>query len=365
MPQRKETDPRDLLKAWCNPARLKPLIQLLPLAVLGAYAAGLAWGAVADELAKDQPDLMNALLPNPLGLLAGFLFFGITGAWLERRAAGLAATRVALGMRARAAALGLVQGGGSQLLGDPEEAALSVIDQLAGQALSDRKEVAKYKEALSKYADKSLAQKLNLETSYASVGTKKVNMAVLFSDIRGFTKMSETLRTEEVVSILNDYFSFAAEAVHANGGRINKFIGDAVMAVFEDPPGHSTGNQACRNACMAGQALVMKYRAMGSTWRDRIATPFESDLGCGIHFGSLIFGNMGSPERMEYTAIGDTVNFASRLCSKAAGGQVRISEEVQRLAGAYFELSPEAPITVKGKAGEFKTWLVTGVKKVF
>ena len=235
-------------------------------------------------------------------------------------------------------------------------------DKFVAQVWADRKDLEKYKDALSKYADSSLAKSLTHESHFSQVQTKKVNMAVLFTDIRGFTKMSELLSTEEVVSILNDYFALAAEVVHRNNGRINKFIGDAVMAVFEDPANYHSGATASKNAVNAGSELVAAFRAKARQWTEQIHKPFEVDLGAGINYGSLIFGNMGSPERMEYTAIGDTVNFASRLCSAAKGGQTRISEEVFGWVDGYFALSPEEPLAVKGKAGTFKTWLV-GAKK--
>ena len=345
------------------PPKLANALKILPLALLGGYAAGVVVNGVFIQIHLDTGDVAAALMPDPLAFLGGLaVFFGL-GWWLQRDSSKQGLQAVYQGLVSRLGAKGFASGASAGAAsGDIQQASLELADRVIAQAYADRKDAAKYKEALGKYSDSSLVQKLTHETHFSNVQTKTQNMAVMFTDIRGFTKMSETLSTEEVVWILNDYFAFAAEAVHKHGGRINKFIGDAVMAVFEDPPGYMTGGTACKNAANAGLQLVTTYRQRTRVWREKIIKPFDSDIGAGIHYGSLIFGNMGSPERMEYTAIGDTVNFASRLCSKAAGGQVRVSEEVFKLIDGYFSLTPEAPISVKGKAGEFKTWLVEGAK---
>jgi adenylate cyclase len=203
---------------------------------------------------------------------------------------------------------------------------------------------------------------LNVQRDYTKVETRKVNAAILFCDIRGFTQMSETLRIEEVVTVLNDYFSFGAQAVTSNGGQVNKFIGDAILAIFQDPPEYSSGMQACRNAAAAAMALQAAFGYQKQKWRDKISTPFEAGLGVGVHFGEVILGNLGSPERMEYTAIGDTVNFASRLCGLALAGQVRLSEQCHGIVSDRYTADETEPVSVKGKSGQYKTYLVTGKK---
>ena len=355
------------VKSTVNPSKMKPLVGLVPAAALGAYLGGALSGRIADSLQAqpDNPNIINALLPDPFGLIIGFIAFFLI-LWLQRRAAlGEAFKSSYLSLKGLLEKKGLPIPAASKgrigLFQYEEESGL-LAEKFVAQVWAERKEMEKYKGALSKYADSSLAKDLGHESHFSQVQTKKINMAVLFTDIRGFTKMSEALKTEEVVSILNDYFALAAEVVHRNSGRINKFIGDAVMAVFEDPPPYRSGATATKNAVLAGSELVASFRMKARVWKEKIETPFEADLGAGINYGSLIFGNMGSPERMEYTAIGDTVNFASRLCSASKGGQVRISEDVFKLVDGYFEMSEEDPIAVKGKAGTFKTWLV-GAKK--
>jgi adenylate cyclase len=243
-----------------------------------------------------------------------------------------------------------------------EAAVDELVEKGAYFAMQARKEKEKFQDALGKYADPTLSARLKEQTSFAGVGTNKVRVAILFCDIRGFTKMSETLKVEEVVYVLNDYFTLGSKVIADNGGQINKFIGDAILAVFQDPPGYSTGATACRNAVAAGLELNAAYRRQRSLWQNKISTPFDTDLGVGVHFGELIMGNFGSPQRMEYTVIGDTVNFASRLCSLAAAGQLKLSEETYKNVSAYFTADEMEPVKVKGKSGEYKTFLVTGKK---
>jgi adenylate cyclase len=243
-----------------------------------------------------------------------------------------------------------------------EQALGDLVRQAAHQALAARKEKDKFQDALAKYADPTLSTRLKESSSVQAVGTQKVRCAILFCDIRGFTKMSETLKVEEVVYVLNDYFAVGSAAVSSHGGQINKFIGDAILAVFQDPPGHVTGSQACRNAAGAALELVNVFRRQRGVWQDKIKTPFETDLGVGVHFGELIMGNFGSPQRMEYTVIGDTVNFASRLCSLAGKGQVKLSDEAWAQVAPYFTADRMELVAVKGKAGEHQTWLLTGKK---
>jgi class 3 adenylate cyclase len=346
------------------PEKYRPLLKLIPLALLGGYAVGAVTGAALSMAHLEGGSLSEALLPDPLGFMLGAAaFFGL-GFLLQKEAGPRALNSVYEGMLTRLQTRGFA----SAITGtavDPthlEEASLALADRIIAQAYADRKEAEKYKDALSKYSDSHLAKKLTLEKDYTELQTKKQDLAVMFADIRAFTKLCDTLRTEEVVLLLNDYFSMATEAIHKNGGRINKFIGDAVMALFEDPPDYKTGSTAVKNACNASIQLVREYRLRSRQWKEKFGRDFDTDLGCGIHYGSLIFGNMGSPERMEYSGVGDTVNFASRLCDMAAGGQIRISEICFKLVQGYFDMSSQQPITVKGKSGEFKTWLIDGVR---
>lgn len=216
---------------------LAPLLKRLPIAILGSACASFLGAYFTPAQDPANPDPNAAVAYYAVGAIVGFLVFGGLAWWLEKMSGGEGVQEIADGLAERLKSKGFVTGNlGNSSSTRGSEGAIDLADRIIAQAFADRKEVLKYKDALGKYADSSLVQKLNLETSFSTVQTKKINMAVMFTDIRGFTKMSETLSVDDVVRILNDYFSIAATAVHSNNGRINKFIGDAVMAVFEDPP---------------------------------------------------------------------------------------------------------------------------------
>ena len=354
------------LKKWAleHPARLVGVGSVVA-GLVGSLGYGLAAAYINDNMALEAAGTAAHYdwLPDPIGLLVGFLLCGGLAYGIGRLLMGSSSLRNYRLLRERLERAGLVLPPPVTLslfkLEAAEEASAAVLEKSATFVLNARKDSEKYKEALTKYADPTLAGKLHLETGYKNLVTSKVKCAILFADIRGFTKMSEALRVEEVVAVLNDYFTMGAKAVDGNQGQINKFIGDAILAVFQDPPNYFSGSQATRNAVNAGMELVKQFRAQKAIWRDRIHTPFEADLGVGVHYGEVILGSMGSPQRMEYTVIGDTVNFSSRLCSLASAGQVKISEESNKLVEGYFKTEEMDLVKVKGKSGEYKTFLVT------
>ena len=131
-------------------------------------------------------------------------------------------------------------------------------------------------------------------------------MAVLFSDIRGFTSFSEGRDPEFVVQRLNDVLAIQAEAVTRHGGDVDKFVGDAMVAWFSGP-------DRCQRAVEAAREMVVQLAA-------RIGDRGGASVGVGVHVGEVIVGAIGSRERMDYTAIGSTVNLAARLSSAAKGG---------------------------------------------
>jgi|GEM_PF-2686263 len=351
------------------PARL-----LAVLAGLGALGGlGLGWWLwiliQAQPVPDPSADPSTIPVPDWAGSWPGGALGALTGAVLVlligRLVQGAAARSSVLVARDKAARAGLVLPLAKLSVLKPNASEMALTDMVQSvvfQAQAARKEKDKFQDALGKYADPTLSSRLKESVNVAGVGTQKLRCAILFCDIRGFTKMSETLKVEEVVYVLNDYFSVGSQVIAEHRGQINKFIGDAILAVFQDPPGYMTGSTACRNAVSAGMDLVTAFRRQRGVWASKISTPFDTDLGVGVHFGELIMGNFGSPQRMEYTVIGDTVNFASRLCSLAQKGQVKASDECWHNAEGYFTADAQEPVAVKGKAGLHQTWLLTGKK---
>lgn len=169
------------------------------------------------------------------------------------------------------------------------------------------------------------------------LGERRV-AAVLFSDIRGFTSYSETVSPEQVVEMLNRVLDAQARVVVAHGGDIDKLVGDELMAVFQ-------GEEAARRAVESAVEMVAAVRDVRAA-EERIS------VGCGVAFGDVVYGAMGSVARMDFTVIGDVVNTAARLCSAADADQVLVTAEVARAcqdALAGVELIPHEPLQVKGK----------------
>jgi adenylate cyclase len=182
------------------------------------------------------------------------------------------------------------------------------------------------------------------------LGGEKTTVTVLFSDIRNFTTISERLDAHEVVEFLNRYFERICEIILAQGGTIDKFIGDAVMVQFGAPvpyPDHAA--RALRTALSMRGAAVEFRHWMSERFADRNLPDFN--IGIGIHTGEAIAGNVGSSFRMEYTVIGDTVNLASRLesATKNLGCVIVTSSETVRAAGNIVRTGLHDVIHVKGR----------------
>jgi adenylate cyclase len=169
------------------------------------------------------------------------------------------------------------------------------------------------------------------------LGGERKEATVLFSDIRGFTSMSEKMEPEDVVNLLNTYYDKKTEIIQNFEGDIDKFVGDEVMAIFK---GDQMANQAVDCAVEIQAEIQRLNRELGK----------NIEIGIGINSGSMVMGAMGSKDRMDFTVIGDNVNLASRLCSVAKAGEVIISENTKKLlVDTNSRMIKLDPIQVKGK----------------
>src|SRR5439155_8077643 len=169
-------------------------------------------------------------------------------------------------------------------------------------------------------------------------------ITVLFADIRGFTRISEHTAPEQIVQLLNRYFSAMTDIIFAHGGTLDKYLGDGLMALFGAP---TTTPEDASNALNA--AVAMQRRLLGINTELRQEGLSEVGVGIGLHTGEVTVGYIGSERRSEYTAIGDTVNTAARLESNATGGQILVSEVTATAARSRYELTPRDPISVKNR----------------
>ena len=193
-------------------------------------------------------------------------------------------------------------------------------------------------------------------TDSLKLGGNLCDIAVLFVDIRGFTTMSERLSPEEVVNILNQYLTMTASCIEKNNGTLDKFVGDATMAFWGAPLPQEDPVMAAAKTALD---IIEGAKELSKKLKEEINE--ELNVGVGVHFGPAVVGNMGSEKRMDYTAIGDTVNTAARLEANAPGGTVYISRSVAEKLGDRMKYeSLGDTIRLKGKAEGFEVLKLLG-----
>ena len=210
-----------------------------------------------------------------------------------------------------------------------------------------REEVARanYSRFMPEYVVKQI---LNSPSSFRLGGVNQT-VTVLFADIRGFTSLSENEKPEKVVSLLNRYFSLMSEIIFAHGGTLDKYIGDGLMAIFGAP---TASEEDALNAVKAAVTMQKRLATLNNELRAEGYSPIS--IGIGLHTGEALIGYIGSDKRSEYTAIGDTVNLASRLESNAGGGQILMSEATAEASGNLVPVNPREPLTVKNRVQPVK-----------
>jgi len=200
-------------------------------------------------------------------------------------------------------------------------------------------------------SDKILAARTSLE------GERK-QVTVLFADVKGFTSISEKLDPEDVQALISECLVFFTEEIHRYEGAIAQFLGDGVMALFGAPIAHEDASQRALYAALAIRERLREYseklKVQGIDFNMRI----------GLNTGLVVVGRIGDDLTMEYTAMGDTVNLASRMESTAQPGTIQVSENTYRLTEGYFEFKPLGETEVKGKKEPVKSYQLLGAGRV-
>jgi adenylate cyclase len=210
---------------------------------------------------------------------------------------------------------------------------------------------------LSRFLSRAVAEAVIRGETEDLRQSRLAEVTCLFADIRGFTTLSENESPQEVVSMLNEFFTLMAGVVFRHEGNLDKFIGDCVMAVWGPPSSHPDDPARALRAALEMQDAV---EVLNGT-RQAVGKP-PIQVGIGLNTGQAVVGYMGSNERHEFTAIGDAVNTSSRLCGLARGGEVLATESTVRKAGVGFEVEP-LPITqVKGKEKAVQAYRVLGLE---
>jgi adenylate cyclase len=225
--------------------------------------------------------------------------------------------------------------------------ALALFFGTAYQYFVEGKEKRKVAKLFGRYVSRDVYSQLMANPDQAELGGKRREMTVLFSDIRGFTTVTERGNPEELVSQLNEYFSRMVEIVFRNKGTVDKFVGDMVMALFSAPLDDA------EHANHAVQAAVDMVKELGELNRAWVAKGMTAlDIGIGVNSGDMIAGNIGSSSIMSYTVIGDNVNLGARLESlnKDYKTRIIISDATRTRLTREFDIRPLGDVVVKGKS---------------
>lgn len=213
------------------------------------------------------------------------------------------------------------------------------------------------KRAFTRYVAREVVEEILKDPERLVLSGERREVTVLFCDIRGFTPIAERLDPEAVVALLNEFYNLMIETTFKHDGTLDKFLGDAVMAIFGAPiphPDHASRAVRTAVSMQAGvTALNERRRAAG---KETIA------VGIGVSLGEVVAGTVGTEERMEYTVIGDSVNVAARLESHAKPGRILISDATYQRVRDLVEVVPLGPLKVKGKEDVVEAYEVVGLR---
>lgn len=226
-------------------------------------------------------------------------------------------------------------------------------------AIEDISNLDKIKSTFKKYVSKQIVDQILMHEDSLNLGGQELEVTTLFSDIRGFTSMSERMSAIDVVATLNNYFDKMIEVVFKYNGTLDKIIGDALMVIYGAPIGSSDDtDRALRTAIEMQQQLLQLNVERIKNNQDPL------QIGIGLNAGKVVSGNIGSKVQMNYTVIGDAVNLSARLCSYAKAGQIIVSDSVYQILKDHksFAFRELEPIQVKGKANLIKVYDVVYFK---
>jgi adenylate cyclase len=288
----------------------KPAVTVAAVSLMALLMTGLVYS------------IDSAVIYSLVALVAGTIYFG-AGCWF---------------FRAESLWLPLVApltGGGTAFLA-------ATLTRYATEGREKRQ----YRKTLMKYISPSLVETIMVGTDWASLRAEKKNLTVLFSDIRGFTSFSEKYPPETVIATLNEHLNMMVSVIFKYHGTLDKFVGDCVMAFWGAPlaqPNHA------ELAARAGLEMIAGLEKLNDKWQSEGRPTLH--IGVGINTGEMLFGNIGSEQRMDFTVIGDSVNLGSRLesATRELHASIVISEATYREIQPHAEVRPLGEIHVKGK----------------
>lgn len=198
-------------------------------------------------------------------------------------------------------------------------------------------------ELLHRFIPTRVADKVISQPGQVQLGGERRTISVLFADMRGFTPLSEILSPEALLELLNQHFALLGQVITQAGGEITNYAGDMVMAVFN---GHNDQPDHASRAVLAGLEIQRALKQLET--QPLMGLPFIFDFGVGLNCGEAVVGYLGCDSRLEYTAIGEMVNIASRLSGHAAGGQVLFTRAVYEKVAAQFSSLDLGQVSLRG-----------------
>lgn len=347
------------------------------IVLVGAYAPGMqdAYNTPVDRSAQMygveiHANLIEALMEGHTGQAADKLATAVVIALLAVfYYLLLKKTRIVSGALAGAILIGVWMLVGKLLYGQGTELSLLTLPllllliyliELVSGYIEERVRRGRVVNAFKKYVAPQVVDELVKQDKFElSLGGENRDIAVMFVDIRNFTTMSEALEPEQVVGILNEYLELTTNAIFRHGGTLDKFIGDATMAIFNAP---FDLDDYVFEAVQAAKAIIDGTGELNARLKEQFGRTVS--FGIGVHCGPAVVGNVGCGFRMDYTAIGDTVNTASRLESNAESGQILISEDVYRRLQKRICVKEIGEIHLKGKQNEFMVYELAGIEGI-
>ncbi|MBP2647849.1 MAG: cya [Gemmatimonadetes bacterium] len=209
--------------------------------------------------------------------------------------------------------------------------------------------------SFERYFAPGVAAEIARNAGATRLGGERRKIAVLFSDVRGFTRLAEGMPPEALAKLLSEYFTEMVEVVFEHGGTLDKFVGDAIMALWGAPQAQEDAPDRAVRAALAMQEALAHLNA-----RWLAAGRPALGVGIGINFGEVFVGNIGSHRRLEYTVLGDVVNVAARLCAEAGAGEILVAEGVRAATYGGWDYEALQPMELRGREEKVEVFRVIG-----
>jgi adenylate cyclase len=310
---------------------------------VGALYLGFSQRAITAALARARN---NAILVS-----AAMILLGIAGAFTLGSVLSRPISQLMEGTRA------VADGNFAITLHVGSRDEIGALTHSFNEMASSLREKDAIKRAFTRYVAREVVTEILKDPDRIVLTGERRDVTVLFCDLRGFTSISERLSPEEVVSLLNAFYTLMIDTTFKHDGTLDKFLGDGVMAVFGAPIFHPDHSLRALRTALAMQAGIRELSGR------RVAEgQAPLSIGIGVNAGTAVAGSVGTEARMEYTVIGDSVNLAARLESYARPGQILVSASTYAAVRDLIEARPLGVMRLRGKEEEVDVWEVVGVR---